>query len=146
CPDESVIGAPFYVMEHLDGVVITEEIPPVLDEPTQRRAIADELLDTLAEIHSVDWEAAGLTGYGKPTGYLERQVRRFLGLWEHNATRELPAVQQVAEWLGKNLPESGPGTVVHGDFRLGNVIVADAAPARVRAVFDWEMSTIGDPL
>jgi aminoglycoside phosphotransferase (APT) family kinase protein len=146
CIDETVIGAPFYVMDHVDGVVMTSEIPPVLDEPTQRHAIGDQLLDTLTEIHGVDWEAAGLSGYGKPTGYLERQLRRFLGLWEHNATREIPAVQRVAAWLGKNLPESGPGTVVHGDFRLGNVIAAHEAPARILAVFDWEMSTIGDPL
>jgi aminoglycoside phosphotransferase (APT) family kinase protein len=146
CPDEAVIGAPFYVMEHVAGVVLTTDIPPQLDDEAQHRAMGDELLDALAEIHAVEWMAAGLEGYGKPTGYLERQVRRFSGLWDHNATRDVPAVQRVAQWLGANLPESGPGTVVHGDFRLGNAMAANEPPARIVAVFDWEMSTIGDPL
>jgi aminoglycoside phosphotransferase (APT) family kinase protein len=146
CADPDVVGAPFYVMENISGVVLTSGIPAALDDEAQRRAVGAELLDTLAEIHAVDWVAAGLEGYGKPTGYLERQVRRFSGLWEHNATREVPAVQRVAQWLGANLPESGPGTVVHGDFRLGNAMVAAEPPARIVAVFDWEMSTIGDPL
>jgi aminoglycoside phosphotransferase (APT) family kinase protein len=146
CADEAVLGAPFYVMEHVAGEVLTTEIPAELDNEAQRRALGNELLDTLAEIHAVDWVAAGLEGYGKPTGYLERQVRRFSGLWEHNATREVPAVQRVAQWLGAQLPESGPGTVVHGDFRLGNAMAAPDAPGRIVAVFDWEMSTIGDPL
>ncbi len=97
-------------------------------------------------MHAVDWRACGLEGYGKPTGYLERQLRRFVGLWEHNKTRELPVVEEVGRWLAANLPESPASTVVHGDYRLGNVMVADEAPARIVAIFDWELSTIGDPL
>jgi len=146
CEDPAVIGAPFYVMAHVDGHVITDTLPTELDSPEQRKRIAEELIDTLVEIHAVDWQAAGLDGFGKPTGYLERQVRRFLGLWEFNQTRELPAVERVADWLTSNLPESGPVTVVHGDYRLGNTMVAPGEPARIVAVFDWEMSTIGDPL
>ena len=103
-------------------------------------------MDALAEIHAVDWRACGLEGYGKPTGYLERQLRRFNGLWEHNKTRELPVVQEVGEWLAENMPESPESTIVHGDYRLGNVMLADDAPARLIAIFDWELSTIGDPL
>jgi aminoglycoside phosphotransferase (APT) family kinase protein len=94
----------------------------------------------------VDWRAAGLEGFGKPTGYLERQLRRFSGLWEVNKTREIPAVERVGSWLSDNLPASGQATIVHGDFRLGNTIFAPHAPARLAAVLDWEMATIGDPL
>jgi aminoglycoside phosphotransferase (APT) family kinase protein len=87
-----------------------------------------------------------LEGFGKPTGYLERQVRRFRGLWEHSRTREVAAVERVGDWLAENLPESGPATIVHGDYRLGNTMFAAGSPARLVAVFDWEMATIGDPL
>jgi aminoglycoside phosphotransferase (APT) family kinase protein len=147
CDDESVLGGvPFYVMEEVAGTVITSEVPGVLDEPGERRRIGEELVDALAEIHDVDWREAGLEGFGKPNGYLERQLRRFNGLWEHNKTRELEAVAEVGQWLADNMPESGPATIVHGDYRLGNVMVGDEAPARVKSVFDWELATIGDPL
>jgi aminoglycoside phosphotransferase (APT) family kinase protein len=146
CADDGVIGAPFYVMAKLDGHVVTSEIPAALDDADDRRRMGTELVDALVEIHAVDWRAAGLEGFGKPTGYLERQVRRFGGLWEHNRTRDIPAVEQVGAWLGEHVPESGPATVVHGDYRLGNVMFAPDAPARIVAVFDWEMATIGDPL
>jgi aminoglycoside phosphotransferase (APT) family kinase protein len=146
CDDESVLGAPFYLMEELHGSVITTEIPGPLDTPGERRRIAEELVDALVEVHEVDWRACGLEGYGKPTGYLERQLRRFTGLWEHNKTRELPIVEEVGEWLGGNVPASPESTIVHGDYRLGNVMVANEAPARLIAIFDWELSTIGDPL
>jgi aminoglycoside phosphotransferase (APT) family kinase protein len=146
CDDESVLGVPFYVMEEVRGTVITGEIPAALDTPEQRARIGDELIDALVEIHAVDWQAAGLEGFGKPSGYLERQLRRFNGLWEHNKTRELPIVAEVGDWLAAHLPESPPATIVHGDYRLGNVMVADEPPARVVSVFDWELATIGDPL
>jgi aminoglycoside phosphotransferase (APT) family kinase protein len=146
CEDELVIGAPFYVMEYVQGTVITTHIPPPLDTPEERRRTGLDLVEALAEVHGADWRACGLEGYGKPTGYLERQLRRFTGLWEHNKTRELPRVQEVGEWLAANMPESADATIVHGDYRLGNTMVADDAPARVIAIFDWELSTIGDPL
>jgi aminoglycoside phosphotransferase (APT) family kinase protein len=146
CDDESILGVPFYVMEEVHGSVITSDVPAALDTPEHRAGIGEQLVDALAEIHAVDWRAAGLEGFGKPTGYLERQLRRFNGLWEHNKTRELDAVAEVAQWLADNLPESPESTIVHGDYRLGNVMVADDAPARVVSVFDWELSTIGDPL
>jgi aminoglycoside phosphotransferase (APT) family kinase protein len=146
CDDTSVIGAPFYVMEKIEGEVLLDSLPAPLDNPEQRRQVADELIEALVELHAVDWTAIGLEGFGKPTGYLERQLRRWTGLWEHNRTRELPAVEQVAEWLGANRPESPPATIVHGDYRLGNAMFAPTAPAELIAVFDWEMATIGDPL
>jgi aminoglycoside phosphotransferase (APT) family kinase protein len=144
--DPATIGCPFYVMERVEGEAIVFSLPAPLDTPAERRAIAEELIDALVEIHGVDWRAAGLEDFGKPTGYLERQVRRFSGLWEHNKTREIPAVERVAEWLAEHLPESGPATIVHGDYRLGNALFAADAPARLTAVLDWEMATIGDPL
>jgi aminoglycoside phosphotransferase (APT) family kinase protein len=146
--DPALIGAPFYVMEYVDGDVITDTMPPELDSDEQRGRIADELIDSLVELHSVDYDAVGLEGFGKPTGYLERQVKRFLGLWEHNKTRELAEVEQVADWLRANMPDSPTATIVHGDFRLGNTIFARGAggPASLKAILDWEMATIGDPL
>ena len=126
--------------------MITSDVPGALDTEEGRRGISEELVDALVEVHAVDWRACGLEGYGKPTGYLERQLRRFTGLWEFNKTRELPVVEEVGEWLARNLPESPESTIVHGDYRLGNVMVADEAPARLVAIFDWELSTIGDPL
>src|SRR3954463_9899873 len=123
CDDESVIGAPFYVMERAAGDVITTEVPDALDPPAERRRIGEELIDALVEIHAVDWQAVGLEGFGKPSGYLERQLRRFTGLWEHNRTREIPQVEKVGQWLASNLPDSPPSTIVHGDYRLGNVMM-----------------------
>ena len=144
--DESVLGVPFYVMEEIHGSVLASAIPRALDTAEERRRTAEELVDALVELHEVDWRACGLEGYGKPTGYLERQVRRFTGLWDHNKTRELPVVEELGEWLGANMPESPESTIVHGDYRLGNVMMADTAPAELVAIFDWELSTIGDPL
>jgi aminoglycoside phosphotransferase (APT) family kinase protein len=144
--DESVLGVPFYVMEEVRGSVVTSDVPPVLDTEEGRRKLCEELVDALVEVHAVDWRACGLEGYGKPTGYLERQVRRFTGLWDFNKTREVPVVEEVRDWLADNLPESPESTIVHGDYRLGNVMVANEQPARLVAIFDWELSTIGDPL
>jgi aminoglycoside phosphotransferase (APT) family kinase protein len=146
CDDDAVIGAPFYVMERLDGEVLSDVVPPALDAEAERRRMGEQLVDALVTVHAVDWRAAGLEGFGRPEGYLERQIRRFSGLWEQNRTRELPAIERVARWLGEHVPESPPATIVHGDYRLGNVMYAPAPPARLVAIFDWEMSTIGDPL
>ncbi|HWX87878.1 MAG TPA: phosphotransferase family protein [Solirubrobacteraceae bacterium] len=146
CDREDLIGCPFYVMERVRGEVIVSSTPPALDTPEQRRRIGEQLIDALVEIHAVDWRAAGLEGFGKPTGYLERQLRRFGGLWDLNKTREIPAVERVGAWLSEHMPESGPATIVHGDYRLGNTMFASGAPAELVAVFDWEMATIGDPL
>jgi aminoglycoside phosphotransferase (APT) family kinase protein len=146
CEDESLLGVPFYVMDYIDGHVITTELPPPLDdEPAARRSLAEDLVDTLVEIHSADVTTPGLAAFARPGNYNERQVRRFAQLWEINQTRELPAVVDVGEWLAANVPEQLPATVVHGDYRLGNMIVARDRPDRIAAVLDWEMGTIGDP-
>ncbi len=144
--DESILGVPFYVMEEKQGTVLTQNVPPELNDPPVLARIGEQLVDALVEIHAVDWRAAGLEGFGKPTGYLERQLRRFNGLWEHNKTRELPIVQEVGKWLADNMPESPPATIVHGDYRLGNTMVESGPPGELIAIFDWELATIGDPL
>jgi aminoglycoside phosphotransferase (APT) family kinase protein len=148
CEDPSVIGAPFYVMEKVEGLVPRTSLPPGLETEGERRRVAEELVDALVEIHAVDWQAAGLEGWGRPTGYLERQLRRWRGQLElaSGFTRPLPDLVRAAQWLSERLPASPPSTIVHGDYKLDNVIVAADAPARVMAVLDWEMSTIGDPL
>jgi aminoglycoside phosphotransferase (APT) family kinase protein len=146
CDDEGVIGAPFYIMERVRGEVITDTVPRSLDSDEQRGRIAEQLVEALVELHGVDWTALGLEGFGKPTGYLERQLRRFGGLWEHNRTREIEEMDQVGQWLAAHVPQSPPATIVHGDYRLGNTMFAPEAPARLAAILDWEMATIGDPL
>jgi aminoglycoside phosphotransferase (APT) family kinase protein len=139
CEADAVIGAPFYVMELIEGDVITDQVPEGLD----RRGVAESLVDALVELHALDWRAAGLSEIGKPDGYLERQVRRFQGIWEHNKTREIPAVELVGAWLADSLPASPAPTLVHGDYRLGNAVVRGS---KVVAILDWEMATLGDPL
>ena len=143
CEDESVIGVPFYVMRHLDGHVITSELPPGLEAEEARHALGIDLVDTLVEIHGA--RGPSLEPFRREGSYLERQVRRFTQLWEINKTRELPAVDEVARYLHVNLPPPLEPTVVHGDYRLGNMMVAPEEPTRIRAVLDWEMGAIGDP-
>lgn len=144
--DPAVIGAPFYVMAKVDGDVLVDTLPERFEPEAERRRIGEELIDALVELHAVDWRAAGLEGFGKPEGYLERQLRRFTGLWDHNKTREIPAVERIGAWLAERRPESPTATIVHGDFRLGNTLYAEGTPARLAAILDWEMATIGDPL
>lgn len=146
CEDDSVLGVPFYLMEALDGVVITDQVPSVLDTAEQREAISTALIDTLIDLHRVKVTTGELAAFGRPDKYLRRQVDRFAALWEVNTTRTLPQVAELAQWLGSTLPESQAQAVVHGDFRLGNLMFGLDSPARVIAVLDWEMATIGDPL
>jgi aminoglycoside phosphotransferase (APT) family kinase protein len=143
--DEGVIGVPFYVMTYLEGHVPTEELPPGLEGEPARRALGDDLVDTLVEIHAADVSTPGLAAFARPGSYNERQVHRFTQLWAINKTREIPTVEEVAGRLAANVPEPLPPTVVHGDFRLGNTMVAPDEPSRIVAVLDWEMGAIGDP-
>jgi len=144
CDDPEVTGAPFYVMAYLEGDVIGDELPSHLAaDPDARRRLGLDLADTLVEIHGADVSEPGLAAFVRPGSYAERQVRRFLQLWPMNATRELP-VPEVGERLGATIPEALPLAVVHGDYRLGNVMVA-AGGSEILAVLDWEMGAIGDP-
>jgi aminoglycoside phosphotransferase (APT) family kinase protein len=145
CEDEEVLGVPFYVMGYLDGHVVTTGVPPGLEQPEARRRLGGELVDALVEIHAADVGDSALAAFARSGSYLERQVRRFTQLWEINATREIPAVVEVGRRLADELPEPLPDTVVHGDYRLGNLMVERERPDRVQAVLDWEMGAIGDP-
>jgi aminoglycoside phosphotransferase (APT) family kinase protein len=145
CDDESLLGVPFYVMDFLDGHVVTDGLPPGLDDNVARRRLGNDLVDTLVEIHAADVSDPAVAAFARPGSYLERQVRRFTQLWEVNQTRELPRVVEVGAWLAENLPEPLTPTVVHGDYRLGNMMVARDDPTRIVAVLDWEMGAIGDP-
>ena len=146
CADESVLGVPFYVMTFLEGLVITGSTPPALDSPEQRRATSNAVVDTLVQLHQVDVTTGDLASFGRADGYLRRQVERFSALWEINTTRSLPDVAVLGSWLADNLPASQQASVLHGDYRPGNLMFQASAPARVAAVLDWEMAAIGDPL
>ena len=147
CDDPAVNGAPFYVMEYRPGIVIERELPAGYAEaPAERRRISNALIDTLVCLHAVDVESVGLGDFGRPAGYLERQVRRWSQQWERSKTRELPAIDERARRLAASLPASPPPALVHGDYRLGNLALDPADPGRVIAIFDWEMATLGDPL
>lgn len=146
CADESVLGVPFYVMDYLDGEILLDSAPEALDGIEQRRATSEALVDTLATLHSVDLERAGLADFGRPQGYLERQIATFSGLATQVSERELPLVAELGEWLEAHRPETQRAALVHGDYRLGNVMFGREAPAKVTAVLDWEMAALGDPL
>ena len=145
CDDEHVLGVPFYVMDEVDGHVPTDELPAGLDDEPARRALGEDLVDTLVEIHAADVTTPALAAFARPGSYNERQVRRFAQLWEINKTREVPRVDEVGAALATALPEPLVATAVHGDFRLGNTMVGREAPARILAVLDWEMGAVGDP-
>ena len=146
CEDESLLGVPFYVMSYLQGSVITEEVPAHLDPIEQRDATSRMVVDTLSQLHRVDVTKGDLAGLGRPDGYLSRQVSRFAQLWDANTTRDLPQVTALATWLERNLPGSQAAAMVHGDYRIGNLMFSAGAPARVVGILAWEMATLGDPL
>jgi aminoglycoside phosphotransferase (APT) family kinase protein len=146
CDDAEVNDAPFYVMELVDGKILRTGADIATLTKDDARRCSEELIDVLAEIHAVDYEAVGLGDFGRPDGYVERQVRRWGEQWERSKTRELPAVDELARRLRAALPESPPPTIVHGDYRLDNTMLAPDDPAHIVAVLDWEMATLGDPL
>ena len=147
CDDISVIGAPFYVMERIPGIAIRDTLPAGFVNDIQSRAgIGEALIDALAALHMVDWQQIGLDGFGKPQGYVARQIRRWSGQLEASRTRAIPALDGVTTWLQEHTPESQYTSIVHGDYRLDNALLAPEPPARILAIVDWEMATIGDPL
>jgi aminoglycoside phosphotransferase (APT) family kinase protein len=146
CDDPTVNGAPFYVMERVRGDVLRDGAALAALDPDAARACSEQLVDVLARIHSVDYERVGLADFGRPEGFLERQLRRWSEQWERSKGADLPALDELARRLRAALPESGPPAIVHGDYRLDNVMLASGDPGRIVAVLDWEMSTLGDPL
>lgn len=146
CEDDSVIGAPFYVMERLDGITLrTAEDTARLDE-SQRAAVADALVDTLVALHGIGPGDVGLADWGRPDGFLERQLRRWRAQWHASATRERPQVDRLLDRLADTMPGAGLPGIVHGDFKIDNVMVAREDPTRIIGLLDWEMSTLGDTL
>lgn len=143
CPDPDVLGAPFYLMGHVDGVVFTADRAGGLGAEGRRR-IALAMMDTLAALHGVDPAAAGLADLGRPDGFLARQVRRWAAQLDRSRSRPLPAVDRLRDRLAGSVPPAGPAAIVHGDYRLDNLL-CDPAGTAVRAVLDWEMATLGDP-
>ena len=145
CADDAVTGQPFYVMGFVEGHVLRDaDTAARVFTPEQRRVAGESLVDVMAEIHAVDPDAVGLGDLGRKEGYIARQLRRWHTQWESSKTRDLAVVDRVYERLQSTIPEQGPATIVHGDYRLDNTMLAD--DGRVRAVLDWEICTLGDPL
>ncbi len=144
CADDSVIGSMFYVMAMVEGRTIWDGSMPD-SNPAERRAVYEAMVDTLAALHNTDVAAAGLSDYGKPGNYFQRQVALWTRQYRLAETETMPAMERLIEWLPETLPEQTRTSVVHGDYRIDNLIYDSEAP-RVAAVLDWELSTLGDPL
>ena len=146
CADEAVLGAPFYLMEHVPGRVYRTGADLSGFSAADGRAVSTALVDVLADLHRVDPAAVGLAEFGRPEGYLERQVRRWTKQLAASRSRELPGIEELGARLAASVPPDGRVALVHGDYKLDNVLVDADDPGRIRAVLDWEMSTLGDPL
>jgi aminoglycoside phosphotransferase (APT) family kinase protein len=146
CSDADVIGAPFYVMEYVDGLTLQTREQAAMITPEQARQISERLAEMLAAIHGADLARTGLSDFGRPAGYMSRQLSRWQRQWDLSVTREVPGYTELVERLAAGLPEDGEGTLVHGDFRVDNVLIAAGPAPRIAAVVDWEMATLGDPL
>lgn len=144
CEDEEVNGAPFYVMEFVDGTVVRDVAAAESLTPAQRRTAGESIIDTLARIHAVDVDAVGLGDLGRREGYIERQLKRWYGQFNKSRNREVPLVDEVHDRLLANVPPQVAATIVHGDYRLDNCMLAD--DGSIAAVLDWEICTLGDPL
>ena len=147
CDDASIIGSPFYLMERRTGRLLDRELPADwVPDPRLHRAISESLVGTLVDLHAVEWQSAGLDQVGHPEGYLERQVRGWIDRYQRARTRDLPEVEPLTAWLAERRPVSPPATVIHNDYKLNNVLLDPDQPTHIRAVLDWEMATVGDPL
>ena len=150
CDDGDVIGCDFYLMERVEGDVVRFSEPDRLADPETRHRVAEEVVDALAAVHTVDIDAVGLGDFGDPDGFTRRQVERWTEQieWAFEETteeRDVPELREVGDWLADNAPEENAGALVHGDYKLDNLVIAPEG-ARIAAVLDWEMSALGDPL
>lgn len=147
CGDAEVLGAPFYLMERVEGVILRSSVARGPAPPAERlAAAAGALVETLAELHAVDWRAAGLGDLGRPEGYVERQVEGWTGRYRRAATHEIAEMDRVAAWLAAHLPAESGAALIHNDLKHDNLVLAPGDWGRVLAVLDWEMATVGDPL
>lgn len=146
CDDDSVLGAPFYLMEPIGGIILRRDPPPgLVFTPDTVRRVCESFIDNLARLHGIDYAAIGLADLGKPQGYLERQVRGWIERYHGSKTHDLPEVEQVSRWM-QNFPLSSYATLIHNDYKFDNVILDPEDLTKIIGVLDWEMCTIGDPL
>jgi aminoglycoside phosphotransferase (APT) family kinase protein len=146
CEDESVIGAPFYLMERVKGIILRSEPPQGLDlTPQVMRDLSLAFVDNLTAIHAIDFNAAGLGDLGKPAGYVSRQVRGWTERYANARTDDIPEIERVAAWLAEHLPRESGAALIHNDYKYDNLVL-DPSDLHIKAVVDWEMATIGDPL
>ncbi len=148
CEDALIIGVPFYLMERRRGFIVRFKVPSRIGENfALRRRLSEAMVDTLVRLHAVDIQATGIVNIGKPEGFVSRQVRGWADRWQRSKTGELPEMDQVIQWLADRIPpDKDSATIVHNDFKLDNLMLAEDDPSRVVAVLDWEMCTVGDPL
>jgi aminoglycoside phosphotransferase (APT) family kinase protein len=147
CDDDSVLGAPFYVMERIRGIIIRRDIPAGLKFSSEiARMLSESFADNLAHLHTLDYEAIGLGDLGKPQGYLERQVRGWIDRYHNSETDELPEVEHLAAWMKERMPATSAAALIHNDYKYDNVVLDPADVTKIIGVLDWEMSTLGDPL
>lgn len=150
CEDADILGAPFYLMERVRGLILRRDPPPGVDlSPEAARRLSETFADTLAELHGLDLETTGLGELGKPEGYAERQVHGWTDRYHGSRTDDIPELERVAEWLAGRLPEvvsRSTAALVHNDFKYDNLVLDPDDPTRIRAVLDWEMATVGDPM
>ena len=147
CDDASILGAPFYLMEPVSGIILRRDPPPGLPfTPETARRLCESFLDNLALLHGIDYGSVSLEDLGKPLGYLERQVRGWIERYHGSKTHDLPEVERISQWMEQNLPPSSGATLIHNDYKFDNVILAQEDLTKIIGVLDWEMCTLGDPL
>jgi aminoglycoside phosphotransferase (APT) family kinase protein len=147
CDDDSVLGAPFYLMKPIHGVILRRDVPPGVDfSQDVARRVSESFLDNLALLHSLDYSSIGLADLGKPQGYLERQVRGWIERYHGSRTHDIPQVEAVSNWIQQHMPSSGSAALIHNDYKYDNVVLDPNDLAKIIGVLDWEMCTIGDPL
>jgi aminoglycoside phosphotransferase (APT) family kinase protein len=147
CTDEHVIGAPFYLMERVRGIILRRKLPDDLVlQPETAQRLSEAFIDNLAALHSLDYNAIGLGDLGKPAGYLERQVKGWIDRYHGSKTEDLPEIEHITQWLGTHMPAQSDSTLVHNDYKYDNMVLAEDDITQIKAVLDWEMCTLGDPL
>jgi aminoglycoside phosphotransferase (APT) family kinase protein len=147
CADESVLGAPFYIMERVHGVILRRKLTASLEIPPQTaRELSEAFIDNLAALHSLDYTAIGLADLGKPQGYLARQIKGWTERYHGSKTHDLAEVEQISAWLAQRMPQHSGATLIHNDYKYDNIALDPADITRIKAVLDWEMCTLGDPL
>jgi len=147
CDDVSVLGAPFYVMQRIHGVILRKGIPEGVSLPPQKlRTLCESFIDNLLTLHAVDWKAIGLSDLGKPEGYVERQVSGWTRRYKDSQTDDIPVIEEVARWLAQRMPKESGASIIHNDYKYDNIVLDPVDPTRIIGVLDWEMSTVGDPL